>query len=274
MGTDTITSSYGGDTNNGPATGTTTQTVSKASPAETLTSSTNPSTFNQSVTFTATLPTNVTGTVTFTNGTTTLGTSTVTSGVATLATSALPAGSDSIVATYNGDNNNNTATASLTQTVNKTTPTLTVTTSGPSTYGGSVTITTTLPIGTTGTVTVTSGGVTLGTGTVNPTTGTVTITTTTLPVGSDPITSTYGGDSNNNPATGTTTQTVSKATPVVTRHLFDQPVHHWPVSHLHGHAPVRCDWNSDIHKWSDGIRYIDADGRGRDRNHVLAPHRQ
>jgi hypothetical protein len=216
VGTDTITSSYGGDTNNGPATGTTTQTVSKASPTETLTSSTNPSTFNQSVTFTATLPTSVTGKVTFTNGTTTLGTSTVTNGVATLSTSVLPAGSDSIVATYNGDANDNTATASLTQTVNKATPAITVTTSGPSTYGGSVTITTTLPIGTTGTVTVTSGGVTLGTGTVNPTTGTVTITTTTLPVGSDPITSTYGGDSNNNPATGTTTQTVSKATPVVT----------------------------------------------------------
>ena len=216
VGTDTITSSYGGDTNNGPATGTTTQTVSKASPTETLTSSPNPSTFNQSVTFTATLPTNVTGTVTFKNGTTTLATSTVTNGVATLATSVLPAGSDSIVATYNGDTNNNTATASVTQTVNKTTPTVTVTTSGPSTYGGSVTITTTLPIGTTGTVTVTSGGTTLGTGTVNPTTGTVTITTTTLPVGSDPITSTYGGDSNNNPATGTTTQSVSKATPAVT----------------------------------------------------------
>jgi Bacterial Ig-like domain (group 3)/FG-GAP-like repeat len=216
VGTDTITSSYGGDTNNGPATGTTTQTVTKASPTETLTSSANPSNFNQSVTFTATLPTNVTGTVTFTNGTTTLGTSTVTNGVSTLATSVLPAGSDSIVATYNGDTNNNTATASLIQTVNKTTPTVTVTTSGPSTYGGSVTITTTVPIGTTGTVTVTSGGVTLGTGPVNPTTGTVTITTTTLPVGSDPITSTYGGDSNNNPATGTTTQTVSKATPAVT----------------------------------------------------------
>jgi hypothetical protein len=215
FGSDLITATYNGDATNNSATGTTTHTVTKASPTETLASSVNPSTFNQSVTFTATLPTNVTGTVTFTNGATVLGTSTVTNGVATLATSTLPAGGDSITATYNGDSNNSTATASLTQTVNKTTPPITVTTSGPSTSGAPVTITTTLPPGTTGTVTVTSGGTTLGSGPVNPTTGTVTITTTTLPVGSDPITATYGGDSNNNPATGTTTQTVTKATPVI-----------------------------------------------------------
>jgi hypothetical protein len=216
VGSDTITATYNGDATNNSATGTTTQTVTKASPAETLVSSVNPSIFNQSVTFTATLPTNTTGTVTFTNGATVLGTSTVTNGVATVASSTLPAGSDTITATYNGDANNNTATASVVQTVNKTTPTVTVTTSGPSTAGNPVTITVTLPVGTTGTVTVTSGGQTLGSGTVNPTTGTVTVTTSTLPVGSDPITASYGGDSNNNPATGSTTQTVTKATPVVT----------------------------------------------------------
>ena len=94
-------------------------------------SSINPNTFGQSVTFTATLPTNTTGTVTFTNGATVLGTSAVTNGVATVTTSALAAGSDPITATYNGDSNNSTATASLTQTVNKTTQPVTVTTSGP-----------------------------------------------------------------------------------------------------------------------------------------------
>jgi hypothetical protein len=216
VGLDTITATYGGDSTNNSATGTTTQTVTKASPAETLVSSVNPSNFNQSVTFTATLPTNTTGTVTFTNGTTVLGTSTVTNGVATVVLSTLPAGSDTITATYNGDVNNNTATASVAQTVNKETPPVTVTTSGPSTAGNPVTITVTLPVGTTGTVTVTSGGQTLGSGTVNPTTGTVTVTTSTLPVGTDPITASYGGDSNNNPATGSTSQTVTKGTPVVT----------------------------------------------------------
>ena len=216
VGSDLITATYGGDATNSTATGTTTQTVTKASPTETITSSLNPSTFDQSVTFTAKLPTNTTGTVTFTNGATVLGTSTLTNGVATVTTSTLPAGTDTIAATYNGDPNNNTATASLTQTVNKTTPSVTVTTSGPSTFGAPVIITVTLPVGTTGTVTITSGSTPLGSGTVNPTTGIVTVTTTILPVGSDPITASYGGDSNNNPATGSTTQIVSKATPVVT----------------------------------------------------------
>ena len=216
VGNDPITASYGGDTNNNPATGSTTQTVRTASPAETLSSSINPSVTNQSVVFTASLPSNTTGTVTFTNGSTILGTSTLANGVATVSTSTLPIGADSITATYNGDANNNTATATLIQTVNKTTPTVVVTTSGSSTYGNPVTITTTVPPGTTGTITITSGGTTLGSGTVNPTTGTVTITTTTLPVGNDPITASYGGDANDNPATGTTTQTVTKATPTVT----------------------------------------------------------
>jgi hypothetical protein len=215
VGSDPITASYGGDTNNNSATGTTTQTVTKASPKETLSSSLNPSPANQSVVFTASLPTNTTGTVTFTSGSTALGTSTLANGVATVSTSTLPIGADPITATYNGDANNSTATATLTQTVNKATPTVIVTTSGSSTFGNPVTITTTVPPGTTGTITVTSGGTTLGSGTINPTTGTVTITTTTLPVGSDPITASYGGDTNDNPATGTTTQTVTKATPTV-----------------------------------------------------------
>ncbi|HEY1993194.1 MAG TPA: Ig-like domain repeat protein [Edaphobacter sp.] len=216
VGSDLITATYGGDATDNTASGTATQTVTKASPAETLTSSLNPSPFNQSVTFTATLPTNTTGTVTFTNGATVLGASTVTNGVATLASSTLPTGSDTITATYSGDSNNNTATASLVQVVNKTTPSLAVTTSGPSTFGAPVTITATLPIGTTGTVTFTSGGGLSASGSINPATGTAAIVTTVLPVGSDTITASYSGDANYNAATGTTTQTVSKANPVVT----------------------------------------------------------
>jgi hypothetical protein len=216
VGNDPITASYGGDTNTSPATGSVVQVVSKGSPASTLTSSLNPSSPGDLVTFTDTLPTNVTGTVTFTSGTTVLGTSTVVNGVASVTTSTLSVGSDVITATYNGDSNNNSSLASLTENVAKGTPTVTVTTSGPSTYGGTVTITTSVPPGTTGTVTVTSGGTTLGSGTVNPTTGTVTITTTSLPVGSDPITASYGGDSNNNPSSGSTVQTVTKASPTVT----------------------------------------------------------
>ncbi len=214
MGSDLITASYPGDATNNPATGTTTQSVSKASPALALASSVNPSTVNQAVTFTATLPANATGTVTFTSGATALGTATIVNGVATVTTSALPTGSDPITANYSGDDNNNTSSASLTQTVLKANPTVTVTTSGPSTYGGAVTITATVPTGVTGTVTITSGGVTLGAGTINA--GVVTVTTTTLPAGNDTIMATYGGDSNNNTATGTTVQVVAKATPAGT----------------------------------------------------------
>ena len=212
VGSDPIVASFGGDSNNNSATGTATQIVTKASPVVTLTSSTNPSAPGQSVTFTASLPSGVSGTVTFTSGATALGTSPLGAGIATATTTSLPIGSDAITATYNGDGNYNSATGALTQVVNKPPPPITVTTSGPSTSGDPVTITTTLPPGTTGTVTVTSGGIPVGSGTINPTTGTVTITTTTLPVGNDPITATYGGDTNNGPATGTTTQTVTKET--------------------------------------------------------------
>ena len=70
---DLITATYSGDAHNNSATGTMTQTVAKATPASTLTSSPNPSLPGSLVTLTDTLPNNVTGTVTFTNGTTALG---------------------------------------------------------------------------------------------------------------------------------------------------------------------------------------------------------
>ncbi len=165
VGTDTITANYGGDSNNNPAIGSTTQTVSKATTTLTLTSSSNPSTSSQPVTFTATVPTTATGTVTFSNGSTVLGTGTVTNGVATLTTSALPAGSDTITATYSGDTNNSTATGTLTQTVNKNTPVLPppgVTPTSPDTLAP-VTITETVPAGVSGPVTFYDGGTVIGT---------------------------------------------------------------------------------------------------------------
>ncbi len=99
---DLITATYGGDANYNSAVGTVTQTVAKATATATLTSSVNPSILNSSVTFTDTLPSNVTGTVSFTSGATVLGSATVTNGVATLTTSSLPVGADPITATYGG----------------------------------------------------------------------------------------------------------------------------------------------------------------------------
>lgn len=217
LGTNQISASTPGDTNNNPATSPAVSvTVVKTAPEITLISSVNPSIISQPVTFTATAPAGATGTITFLDGATVLGTGTLAGNQASLTTNSLSTGPHTITASYGGDSNNSAATSvPLTQYVNKATPPVTVTTSGPSTSGSPVTITTTLPTGTTGTVTVTSGGVTLGTGTVSSA-GTVTITTTALPVGTDPITASYGGDSNNNPATGSTTQTVAKAVATVT----------------------------------------------------------
>src|SRR5581483_4092957 len=72
-------------------------------------SSSNPSTFGQLVTFTATVTPqdggNATGTVTFNDGTNSLGTSVVSGNSANLTVSTLVPGSHSITAVYSGDSN-------------------------------------------------------------------------------------------------------------------------------------------------------------------------
>jgi Bacterial Ig-like domain (group 3)/FG-GAP-like repeat len=215
-GSGLITATYGGDGNYNNAVGSTTQSVAKRTVVTSLISSINPSVVGSSVTFTDSLPTGLSGgTVTFANGATTLGVVPVSGTTVAVTTSALPLGSDTITATYSGDANNNGSTASLIQTVNKATPTVTVTTSGQSTYGASVTITASVPPGPTGSITFSSGGVQLGLGNLT-TSGTVSIATTVLPVGSDTITANYSGDDNNNSNQGSTTQVVGKATPTVT----------------------------------------------------------
>ena len=76
-GTHSITAQYEGDVNYNAAVSTAlSQVVNKATPTITLASSLNPSTFGASVTFTATLPADATGTVTFLDGATSLGTGT------------------------------------------------------------------------------------------------------------------------------------------------------------------------------------------------------
>jgi hypothetical protein len=98
------------------------QVVNQASTTTTLTSSVNPSTSGQSVTFTATITPQfggtVTGTVTFQDGTMTLSTVNISGGVAKYTTKTLASGAHHITATYNGSTNFTTSSASLTQTVN------------------------------------------------------------------------------------------------------------------------------------------------------------
>ncbi len=215
-GGDTITANYPGDTNYIAGSASTTQTVMKKTVTSTLTSSANPAVPGSSVTFTDALPVGATGSVVFTSGGTTIGTPAVSNGVATVSTSTLPLGPNMVTATYSGDTNYSGSVATLTETIAKLNPTVSVTTSGASAYGNSVTITASVPVGATGTIVFTSGGVTLGNGTVSATTGAVTITTAVLPVGDDLITAAYSGDTTNNSANGTVTQTVSKDTTTVT----------------------------------------------------------
>ena len=100
------------------------QTVNKASTATALASSLNPSTFGQSVTFTATVAAEFSGTptgsVVFKNGTATLGTATLSGGVASYTTTKLAVGMESITAAYGGTSSFTRSTSTpLIQTVNQ-----------------------------------------------------------------------------------------------------------------------------------------------------------
>ena len=216
-GSQTITASYSGDTNFTASTGTGTETVSQAATTTALASSATSSTTGQSVTFTATVSATSpgsgtpTGTVTFLNGSTTLGTQTLSGGVATLTTSSLTAGTHSITASYTGSTNFSSSTSSaVTETVTAsgtTASTVTLTASSTTAvYGQSVTLSATVAPTTgsgtpTGTVTFLDGSTTLGTQTLSS--GAATLSVTTLPVGTDSITASYGGDSTYSGSTST-----------------------------------------------------------------------
>ena len=173
-----------------------TLTVTKATPVVTVTSSPNPSTYGSSVTFTAMVPLDATGTVTFSDGATTLGTGTIASGQATLTISTFAPATHVIAAQYAGNTNYNGATsATLSQVVNMAAGAPTVTVSpNPTPSGTPVTITATVPQGATGTVTFYDGTTPLGTATINN--GTATISVPSFSQGTHSITASYSGDAN------------------------------------------------------------------------------
>ena len=112
---------YAGDANNLVSTSTVlNQVVLETTSAATLTSSPNPSTQGQAVTFTAkiTSPTVIPkGPVTFTAGKAVVGTAQLSGGKATLTISSLAVGSTKVTATYYGDSNIAKSSASVVQTV-------------------------------------------------------------------------------------------------------------------------------------------------------------
>ena len=206
VGPHSITAVYGGSIDYNTSTSAVlTETVNKAASSTTVISSHNPSVFDQSVTFTATVAAvapgsgTPTGTVTFKSGATVLGTGTLTSGKATFSTSALAVGPHSITAVYGGSIDYNTSTSAvLTETVNKAASSTKLTSSlNPSTLGKSVTFTITVVTvapgsGTpTGTVTLKNGATTVGTATLAS--GKATISTSALTHGAHSMTAVYSG---------------------------------------------------------------------------------
>jgi hypothetical protein len=215
--THTIYAVYAGDSNFKSSSGSVKQVVSLYPSATTVAANPNPSAFGQSVTLSASVtsnaPNGASGTVAFKNGTTALGTATLSAGTAALTTTKLPLGSDAVTATYNGDAENAEDTSSsITVTVNQAMVNMTLTsTPNPSTVGKSVKFTATLtsngglPDGQT--VTFMWNGAALGTSTIGS--GKANFSTTALPVGSDQVTATYGGNGDYSSASATITQTVN-----------------------------------------------------------------
>ena len=201
-GTITIVDNAGDNPQSVSLTGTGTQTVS--STTVTLSSGQNPSTFGQSVSFTAAVSSSSgipTGTVTFSDGGNTLGTGLLDGTAhATFSTASLSAGSHTISAAYSGDSSDSpSASSPLTQTVNQTASTTSLaSSSNPSVVNQPVTFTATISPqfgGTaTGTVTFNDGANVLGTAAVTGNVATFTIGS--LSKGTHSITAVYGGDTN------------------------------------------------------------------------------
>ena len=114
---------YVGDTSNlGSTSAIVNQVVRETTSAAKITSTPNPSTLGQAVTFMATItsPTVIpTGPVTFMVGTKVLGTAQLSSGKAKFTTSTLPVGSTKVTAIYYGNSNIAKSSASVTQTVHQ-----------------------------------------------------------------------------------------------------------------------------------------------------------
>jgi len=170
-----------------------------------LVSSQPTSTYGGSVTLAATITPGVattapspTGTVSFTDGANVLGSSQLNAGTASFSTSALSAGSHTISATFSGDSNYSGNSGSLTQLVNKATPTVALAAQpNPIVSGQPAVLTATVSSSAgvpTGTVTITDNGTSLGNAPVSAS-GVATLTVT-LTGGSHALLAVYNGDAN------------------------------------------------------------------------------
>ena len=172
-----------------------------AATATTLTSSPNPSTYGQAVTFAAVVaPAPTDGeTVSFMKGKTVLGTGSLSGGSASFTTSTLPLGGNAVTAVYGGDTHLASSTSNaVKQVVKKAATTASLSSSpNPSTYGQAVTfaavVTSSLAAPPDGdTVTFKEGTTVLGTGSLSG--GSASFTTSALPVGTNLVRAVYAGD--------------------------------------------------------------------------------
>ena len=219
VGANTISARYSGDGKYAAATSKgLVETVNKATPTATLTASPNPATVGAQVVFTVTVSTVIagvapTGSVQFKVGTASGGSATLSGGVATWSTTSLKVGSNTVTATYGGDNNYATvASKSLTETINKATPTLTLDVSpNPGSPTGSIALTATVStaisgVVPTGSVKFYNGAIVAGTGTLSG--GIATATLKNHKVGTYPLKTVYAGDGNYATATSNTVSEV------------------------------------------------------------------
>ena len=217
VGSDTVTATYSGDSNFAPQTTTTPLTITKATPS--FTESAAPATivFGAQDTLSASgLPAGATGTVTFASGGSTLCVTTLPATNCQTA-STLAAGTYPVTATYSGDANYTTATATgASFTVTKASTSMTESAAPASIpYGTADTVSVSgLPAGIAGTVTFASGGSTLCVATLPASSC---ATSTTLAPGTYPVTATYSGDTNHSGTTATGASfTVTKASASMT----------------------------------------------------------
>lgn len=199
-----LTALYTGDTNDlGSTSAPLTVTILQATPAVSVSSSTNPSLGGVAVTFTANFNSSVgtpSGTIVWKDGAAVLGTSSLgTAGGAAWTTGTLSIGQHTITATYTGDTNNAGAVSgAFMQTVQQGTSSTTLTSNiNPALSGSTIVYTAAVTFtgsAATGTVTFSDGGTSLGTAVV--TGGLAQFTISTLAIGNHSITAAYAGDAN------------------------------------------------------------------------------
>ena len=205
-GSRSITAQYSGDPYFASSTSTAfTQTVNPAATSINVASGTNPSTFGQAVTLTATVQppagTTATGSVTFMDGSYGIGTGTLANNTAQLTLSSLAVGSHSITTVYGGNANLTGSTSSaITETITQAATTTAVTSNlNPASFGQCVQLSATVQpaSGTaraTGTVSFLDGTTSIGTGTLSNNVATLSYCG--FVGGTHTITANYSGDSN------------------------------------------------------------------------------